>query len=743
MSNGYTVGSNGSAKLNGSGRRPPESDSKKAIAALVKQEKAREVGKLAKSMSEDYQVKFGLTVLQANLQAIPVTVSADSGDSRAQALAEQLSKLWNASLSSMFPAIEYGRVAFEKVFAYDETSHLTTIRKLDPLPFDHTEMVLDKETGDFQGIKINAGDKSATLDTWSSWWLALDATSIEPHGKSRLSGAAFRTYQERLATRRLRRTFLRRFAIGWAKAHVESTYTDPNTGETVDGHERIQSAYEAMEAAGLMTFDNARTVKPDGTEGDYKDDIEQLPVPAGSDPIDNTLDGLDVEQLRSIGIPEKTVTEGESVGSFAMVSQQMRTLLAVVDSILSQLVESFQKYVVDAAVSLNWLDNAPGIVVSYPPITEGPTSLATEIVKAILTGTASPIVFSGAIDIPQLFEQTGVPTTPILAEIMSDPTRREKLLPAPAPAPLPPSQFGLSLGEGRYLEEDAPPLPDSPRAFLSELPTRRSLVEDGLDTLDDLFRELVDAAARRDIPAVEEAQKKIRELRSSMAVAGHLLGMLSPWRPSVASNPAGASRSRSINLALDLSRFDFPWFADALDFLRTKRLLSDEDFSLLDQDERAKALSAPGADDRSTLEGIQRALGESLKAGEPLDKFRSRLDEVVALPKAQAETLFRTQTKQAYIAGQSRSLSDPVIAEEFPYVEFAATADTRVRDSHWELNRKIARLGSPEHRLFLRAVADYNCRCTLIPLTEKEALRKGVSSLRDIPSTARSQYANP
>ena len=49
----------------------------------------------------------------------------------------------------------------------------------------------------------------------------------------------------------------------------------------------------------------------------------------------------DAEQFRAFGIPEKTVTEGDAVGSHAMVKQQTLVLYAVVDGLLSQFASSF------------------------------------------------------------------------------------------------------------------------------------------------------------------------------------------------------------------------------------------------------------------------------------------------------------------------------------------------------------------------------------------------------------------
>jgi SPP1 gp7 family putative phage head morphogenesis protein len=726
-----------------------------ALAGLQRRENTRSVAGMAREMSEDYQVKFGKLVLESNIKAVTVSVSAEDGDERAEALADYCAKLWKRSITSACEFLVHGRVAWEKGYRFDERLFLTVV-DLDPLPFDRTEMRLT-EDGAYDGVDLAGKNGKVPIPAADSWWLACDPTAIEPHGKSRLAGAARKAYLDRQEIRRLRAMFLARFAIGWAKAHVQSRYVNPVTQETVDGHLKMQQAYEAMRSAGLVTFDNARATKADGTEGAYLDDLETLPVAASAQPLDDCLDGMDVEQLRALGIPEKTVMEGEAVGSFAMVSQQMRVLMAVVDDLVAQLVDSFQRYVVDKLVAMNWPDDEqrPVLVVSYPPLTEGPTALVVDLAKSILTGQPNPIVLSGGIDVPAILKQSGVPTTPELDEIWADPVRRQALLPTAAPAPVPaaPGMQGFALrnlGNGYFLAEtavrppaDGPQLPDADQSFMADLPSRRELIDQALDRLGDLYLELRQALTERSVERFQEIRGRIKALRAQVAVAGHVIGMVSPWRPAVASNPAGAPRPKPLTLALELTGFDFPWLKSAIHFLNSKQLLSDEDFALLDQDERAKALSVEGVDDQEILAEVQTALVQSIQAGEALPKFAARIDAIVELPKSRTETLFRTQTKQAFIAGQERALSNPVVAEEFPYVEFCATADTRVRDSHWELDGKVVRRGSPEHQLFLRALSDYNCRCTAIPLTMAQAQAKGVASLRDLGSTARKEYQNP
>lgn len=703
-----------------------------ALAGVAKKENTRAIAHQIAEMREDYQCQFAKWVITANLRSVPVSVSVEQAegatqqDARAEALADHLQKLWMASRSAMEECFDYGRVAFEKIHDGDVDRGLTIIEKLDPMPYEMTELKLDK--GAYNGFDLRAKGEPVHIDAAASWWLALDPTALEPHGKSRFTGAPHKVFRQRKAAIGFREIWVEKFAIGCAKAHVQSSFEDPATGQLVDGHARMQEAYDAYKSGGLLTFDNARVRKADGTEGEYKDDIEQMPVQADGSPLDETIDGLDADQLQAFGVPPKTVIEGEAVGSYAMVTQQMRVLFAVVDDILSQMVASFQKYVVDKLVALNFAENPPKIVVSYPPLADRPDSLILELAKAMLTNPSlSPLVTQQGIDVRQILEQAGIPIAPDLE------AKLDKAQMAAERAAMMESQARAQQGpQLRLANEDAPPV---------NLPDRRQLQEDTVDALNSLLEELVIAFGQKKADKVASLLDQIRELQVQASVAAKLLGMLSPWRPSLQANPAGHGRQKPLALANDTDGFVFPWIKSAFDWLKGKVTLPASDVEHFTTLERAAVFSAAGIDDAVILNDLQSAVADSLALGEDFRTFRKKADEKFGLTRSQLETTYRTHTKQAYLAGMEQTLSQPAVQEAFPYVRYAATADTRVRDSHWELDGMVARRGSPLHQLMLSALADYNCRCTLIPLSKEDGSSRKLSDVQDVPEYVRSIYS--
>lgn len=380
---------------------------KNALASLIEDE-PEGVYELVGSMRDDYQIVLAEQVLRANAQQARVTVVPSvQGDARADALAQSLTDLYWAKLRSMLEFVAYGRVAFEKVYEYKDGLTVLSLREL---PYEYSSLIID-DNGSFGGIQVsNKSGRKVTLMPEYAWWLALDATPLQPHGRSRFLGAPQKVWQDRQHVRCLLKTFSRRFALGSGIIRAPQTFKDPLNpdGPEISTAGYIQDQYSSLENGGLLMVPNDRVAKTDGSPGDYLWDVQRLEVQVRDGrPILDIVDAMDAQQLLAFGIPPKTVMEGDAVGSFALVTQQMLMLLAVVEEIVSQLVESYQKYVVDKCAQINM--QGVDFTVNFTPLTERPDDLANEIVKAWLTNSAlSPIIEQGLVDVVAILESSGV-----------------------------------------------------------------------------------------------------------------------------------------------------------------------------------------------------------------------------------------------------------------------------------------------------------------------------------------------
>ena len=167
--------------------------------------------------------------------------------------------------------------------------------------------------------------------------------------------------------------------------------------------------------------------------------------------------------------------------------------------------------------------------------------------------------------------------------------------------------------------------------------------------------------------------------------------------------------------------FRWPRIEEGVKFLEQRRIVTTQQWETLAERERVRTVYMPGSSD-AAVRNLRDSLAQSFRDGESLYDFRKRLDDETKARQWEVETIYRTATKQAYLDGVTTLVDSPVGAK-FPFVKYVATTDNRTRPEHAKWDGKIVATGSPEYVEAKRLQAEYNCRCTLIPLTERQAKR--------------------
>lgn len=401
------VGSNGNGH---SSKGPVGSKSQN----LSTRPEPRELGELVAMMDEDYQIKFVRYILAANVASVQVNVTVENGDGeKSEAIQKSLQSLWENSVAAMQDAIGYGRVAFEKSWSFDEKVEANLIEKLIALPFGETSLRLNDD-GSFNGISLKTKDGTwEPINACDSWWLALDATAKQPHGRSQYLGAVHKAWKRKQSNLKNREKFTNRFAVRGGVVHGPMTDVDEATGQVYSVPEKVMDAVEGLYSGGTLYLPNTRHPTMDDKYAyDWSEANPEMLDPA---PIDAIIEKDDVAILRASGIPEKTVTEGGSTGSFAMVTQQMLTLFARVESLLSEFVKSFQAYVIDKVRELNYGESnttGPKFDIAFTKITNRPDSLVGELLKILVANPQfATLLVSGGIDLRQLLTTLGLPVS--------------------------------------------------------------------------------------------------------------------------------------------------------------------------------------------------------------------------------------------------------------------------------------------------------------------------------------------
>jgi SPP1 gp7 family putative phage head morphogenesis protein len=183
------------------------------------------------------------------------------------------------------------------------------------------------------------------------------------------------------------------------------------------------------------------------------------------------------------------------------------------------------------------------------------------------------------------------------------------------------------------------------------------------------------------------------------------------------------------------------WFAQ-----KVKLVLPRDQFDQLSAEVKSRAFTVATVTKaevlNDTLEAVQVAIDEGLT----LADFGEMLGQIMdargwsGLTPWHVETVFRSNVQSAYGAG--RWEQQLLQRDDFPYLRYQATHDSRVRASHLALDDTIAPIGDPFWRKFYPPWA-YNCRCYAESLSEEEARAIGIKPVNILEAPRDDDFTSP
>lgn len=170
----------------------------------------------------------------------------------------------------------------------------------------------------------------------------------------------------------------------------------------------------------------------------------------------------------------------------------------------------------------------------------------------------------------------------------------------------------------------------------------------------------------------------------------------------------------------------WPQIQSAVDWLRGRQVLSDRQLSRLITESEAGGLAAADQQRAAINNRLNRAIQESVLTGDSHASWQQRASQIVDLTAREAEAIGRTFTHRAYHEGLREITDEPAVKDEFPYIEYFATHDTRTRATHREMDGKVAHVGSPLAARMRELAAEWGCRCSVVPLSREDAVAAGI-----------------
>ena len=163
-------------------------------------------------------------------------------------------------------------------------------------------------------------------------------------------------------------------------------------------------------------------------------------------------------------------------------------------------------------------------------------------------------------------------------------------------------------------------------------------------------------------------------------------------------------------------------FDEAVTALKNKVPVSKKLFQTLPTQLRQHAFTVANLESINQIQAVLDSLEKSLKEGSTFSEWKKTLNvELTTNIESRLSTIYRTNMQAAFNEGSFQNMLDN--KESRPFAMYDAINDGRTRPSHRALDGIIRPVDDSFWRKF-RPPNGFNCRCSMISLTEEQAKKR-------------------
>lgn len=194
----------------------------------------------------------------------------------------------------------------------------------------------------------------------------------------------------------------------------------------------------------------------------------------------------------------------------------------------------------------------------------------------------------------------------------------------------------------------------------------------------------------------------------------------------------------STSVFVETPTIRFPQIESAAQSLVDSMVITRQTFDQLQEDQKRNAFTVAFIDNERVIAEIRDLIIDAVTEGYTKREFKNLLAdnlETGHLASHHVANVYRTGVLSSYAAGKERIVSNPVISTAFPYAAYYAIHDTRTRPDHIEMESRglngtnVYRADDPMWR-YRTPPWDYQCRCSKVYLTIRQAAQRGVEEAR-------------
>jgi SPP1 gp7 family putative phage head morphogenesis protein len=252
---------------------------------------------------------------------------------------------------------------------------------------------------------------------------------------------------------------------------------------------------------------------------------------------------------------------------------------------------------------------------------------------------------------------------------------------------------------------------------------------------------------------VIQPQVQIGDALAQYMAASNLMGRLHIVRVGLAKTrrpmqlATGSRLVRSFAEQMDDGMFDVGFSLDvpatgAIEYLRKLTPVTRHVFDGLTRQYRSDAFTIAGTNDQRVIAKVRDELADTLANGGTRAEWGAAVGKITSdagvanLTAFELDTVFHTTVAKAYSNGRLEQMQEPHMQEALPFWQYWTVGDMRVRPGHAELDGFTARAIDPVWRR-IYPPWDFNCRCSVVPITSDEAPEGsedgGLDRLRTMP----------
>jgi hypothetical protein len=388
-------------------------------------------------------LRLARAIATGPIRAAEYAVEADDNvpEDRKDFVNETMDPLWRDLMRNMIFAFDYGWQAFEKV--YEADGQRQVLVKLKMLLADITYVLLNKESGEFMGVSngkkligwgFNAGC-GIVLPPEKVFWYTHAREGDYWYGESVMESARedFNWWNQTAAK-------AKKYYTNVAGAVPMLEYPEGesrnSTGSTTDNYRLAIQVIQNLQNAIGVALPGIQSAYLDAVAKQGMDPsklsawkVNMLESRARHGPeFEAGLAAREKAMVRAWLLPERAITEGEH-GTKAEAETQAKTAMVTLDTILQDILDAINRWIVNPLLVLNYGEEAKGTV---RLVVEKQDPRKAELLRQIVLGIfGAPInadLFEDTFNVKTTFELLDLPLAEDFDKAMEERKAEPKLL---------------------------------------------------------------------------------------------------------------------------------------------------------------------------------------------------------------------------------------------------------------------------------------------------------------------------